>query len=160
MKHRNTEYAFTGGEMKIVPLNESHASYTVALDDAPLSGEVVILEKEGQPVAAVVPMDEYAAFQAWRETEKQRQARLSEEALIEREHKAFLQMLPELLKQYHGRVVALHNGQVVAVGDDRMEVWQRARQRLSGAPVYVQTVEYPPRVYKLPHRKVVADVDL
>jgi hypothetical protein len=29
---------------------------------------------------------------------------------------------------------------------------------LSGAPVYVQAVEYPPAVYKMPHRKVVADV--
>jgi hypothetical protein len=144
--------------MKTLTLNESHAPYSVALDDAPLSGEVVILEKDGQPVAAVVPIQEYTAFQAWREAEKRRQSLRSEEARIELEHKAFLQMLPELLKQYQGRVVAIHQGQVVAVGDNRMEVWQRARRQLSGAPVYVQAVEYPPAVYKMPHRKVVADV--
>jgi len=146
--------------MKTLTLKELHAPYSVALDDAPLSGEVVILEKEGQPVAAVVPIHEYTAFQAWREAEKRRQLLRSEEAQIELEHKAFLQMLPELLKQYQGRVVAIHQGQVVDVGDDRMEVWQRARHQLAGAPVYVQTVEYPQTVYKMPYRKVVADVGL
>jgi hypothetical protein len=146
--------------MKTLTLNESHAPYRVALDDAPLSGEVVILEKDGHPVAAVVPIHEYTAFQAWREAEERRQLLRSEETQIELEHKAFLQMLPELLKQYQGRVVAIHRGQVVAVGDERMEVWQRARRQLAGVPIYVQTVEYPPAVYKMPHRKVVADVDL
>jgi len=34
------------------------------------------LEKEGQPVAALVPMAEYAAFRAWREAEELRQPKL------------------------------------------------------------------------------------
>lgn len=124
--------------------------------DETLTNEVVILEKDGQPVAAVVPIEEYTAFQSWREAEKRRQARQAEATAIEREHAAFQQMLPELLKQYEGRVVALYKGQVVAVGDDRMEVWERARQQLGDVPVYIQTVEYPPRIYKMPHRKVVS----
>jgi hypothetical protein len=140
--------------MKKLILKDAQAPYNVSLDDALLADEVVILEKEGQPVAALIPMTEYAAFQAWREEERRRQAHEAEKATIEREHVAFRQILPELLKQYPGRTVAISDGQVVAVGDNRMEVWERARQQLKGAPVYVQTVEYPPRVYKMPHRKV------
>ena len=62
-------------------------------------------------------------------------------------------MLPELLKQHPGRVVAIYKGQVVVVGDDRMEVCKQARRQLKGRPVYIQTVEYPPKVYKAPYRK-------
>ena len=86
--------------MKTLTLKEAQAPYNVALDDILLSDEVVILEKNGQPVAAVVPMAEYTAFQAWREAEKRRQARQAEETAIKQEHAAFVRMLPELLKQY------------------------------------------------------------
>jgi len=146
--------------MKKLELKEARAPYNISLDKALLSDEVVILEKEGQPVAALVPMAEYAAFRAWREAEGHYQIRPQDEASIEREHTAFKRMLSELLKRYPGRVVAIHNGQVVAVGDDRMAVWEQARHQLNGAPVYVQTVEYPPKVYKMPHRRVVGDVEL
>lgn len=146
--------------MKKLELKEARAPYNISLDEALLSDEVVILEKEGQPVADLVPMAEYAAFRAWRETERQHQTRPEDEASIEREHAAFKRMLPELLKQHPGRAVAIYNGQVVTVGDDRMAVWEQARRQLNGAPVYVQTVEYPPKVYKVPHRKVISDVEL
>ena len=141
--------------MKTLTLKEAQAPYNVALDDILLSDEVVILEKNGQPVAAVVPMAEYTAFQAWREAEKRQQARQAEEAAIEQEHAAFERMLPELLKQYPGQAVAIYKGQVVAVGDDKMNLWAQVRQKLGPVPVYVQTVEYPSRVYKMPHRKVI-----
>ena len=139
--------------MKTLTLKEAQAPYNVALDDILLSDEVVILEKNGQPVAVVVPMAEYTAFQAWREAERRRQVHQAEEAAIEREHTAFVRMLPELLKEYSGRIVAIHNGQVVGVGDDEVAVWEEARKMFKGAPIYVQIVEYPPRVYKLPHQK-------
>lgn len=140
--------------MKKLTLREAQAPYNIALDDTFLTNEVVILEKDGQAVAALVPMAEYAAFQAWREEEKHRQARQAEEAAIEREHAAFQRMLPELLKQYPGRAVAIYNGEVIGVGDDKMALWSQARRDLGPVPVYVQMVEYPPRVYKMPHRKV------
>ena len=141
--------------MKTLTLKETQAPYNVALDDILLSDEVVILEKNGQPVAAVVPMAEYTAFQSWREAEKRRRAREAEETAIKQEHAAFQRMLPELLKKYPGQAVAVHNGEVVGVGDDEVVVWEEARKKFKGAPIYVQIVEYPPRVYKLPHRKVI-----
>ena len=131
--------------MQTLVLKESRAPYQVALDDSPMQGDVVILEKNGQAVAAVVSMTEYLEFQAWREIEQ---------------HKHNQQLLPQLRQQHPGRVVAIHNGKVITVGDDRMEVWQRARQQVGKAPVYIQTVEAFPKVYKMPVRKVVADVGI
>jgi hypothetical protein len=87
--------------------------------------------------------------------ESHRQTRETEKAAIEREHVAFEQMLPELLKHYEGRVVAIYNGQIVDVGDDEGEVWVQARQRLGDVPVYVQTVIDPPIVYDMPSVEVV-----
>lgn len=141
--------------MKTLTLKETQAPYTLALDEALLTDEVVILEKDGQPIAALVPIAEYEAFQAWRDAENRRQARQAEEAAIDREHAAFERMLPELLKQYPGQVVAIYNGEVVGVGDDEVPVWEEARKKFKGATIYIQVVEYPPRVYKMPHRKVI-----
>ena len=146
--------------MQKLILKEAQAPYQIALNDTLFAGEVVILEKNGQSVAAVVPMTEYDAFQAWRAAEARKQQVEAEEAAIAREHRAFQQMLPALLKQYPGRVVAIHQGKIVAVGDERMEVWQRARQQTEGAPIYVQTVDNPTKVYKMPHRKVVRHVEI
>lgn len=139
-------------------LKETRIPYNTALEHPPQSGEVTFLEKNGQPVAAVVSMAEFTAFQRWREEEANRQHRQSEAATIEREHLAFQAMLPTLLLQYPGRVVAIHQGEVIAVGDERMDVWQQARQQVNGAPVYVQKVEFPPQIHKMPSRKVIRDV--
>lgn len=146
--------------MAVTILKETRVPYNSVLDQLPQSGEVTFLEKNGQPVAAVVSMAEFAAFQRWREEEITRQRRQSEAAAIEREHSAFQEMLPTLLQQFPGQVVAIHQGKVIAVGDQRMDVWQLARQQVDGAPVYVQKVESPPKIYKMPSRKVVRDVAL
>ncbi|MFQ6014513.1 MAG: hypothetical protein ACE5NP_03625 [Anaerolineae bacterium] len=53
--------------MKRVALKESHAPYTLAIEEEVLSRETFILERDGEPVAAVIPIAEYEAFRAWRE---------------------------------------------------------------------------------------------
>jgi PHD/YefM family antitoxin component YafN of YafNO toxin-antitoxin module len=50
--------------MKKLTLKETQAPYEVALDD---TSEVVILERNGEPVAAIVPIAEYRTFQTWRQ---------------------------------------------------------------------------------------------
>jgi PHD/YefM family antitoxin component YafN of YafNO toxin-antitoxin module len=50
--------------MKRVTLREDRAPYVV--DEEILSGEPVIVERNGQAVAAVIPMADYEAFLAWR----------------------------------------------------------------------------------------------
>jgi hypothetical protein len=143
--------------MKKLILKETQAPYEVALDD---TSEVVILERDGEAVAAIVPIAEYQAFQSWRQAELRRQTQSEEEAAIEREHAAFEKMLPELLQKYEGRVVAIYQGEVVAVGDDEAVVWKQTRQRLGPLPIYVQTVEALPRVVDFPGVEVLHDVDV
>ena len=53
--------------MKKVVLRETQAPYTLTIDDATLTNEPVILEREGRPVAVLVPIAQYEAFRVWRE---------------------------------------------------------------------------------------------
>ncbi|OGO40165.1 MAG: hypothetical protein A2Z04_04785 [Chloroflexi bacterium RBG_16_57_9] len=53
--------------MKKVVLRESQAPYTLIVDNETLTHEEVILERDGEPIAALVPINEYEAFRAWRE---------------------------------------------------------------------------------------------
>jgi hypothetical protein len=53
--------------MKKIVLRESQAPYTLFVDDETLSHETVILERDGQPVAALLPITEYEAFRVWRQ---------------------------------------------------------------------------------------------
>jgi predicted transcriptional regulator len=58
-----------------------------------------------------------------------------------REAEAFARLKPELLKQYKGRAVAIYQGEVVAVGDDRMDVLGTVLEKLGPAPCYIEWVE-------------------
>lgn len=57
--------------MKQVTLHETKSPYTLSVDDETLAHESVVLEKNGQPVAVIVPFGEYEAFQTWKENEGQ-----------------------------------------------------------------------------------------
>jgi len=141
--------------VKTLILKEAQAPYTLTLDEGALAeGPVRVLRGE-QTIGVVVPPDEYELFRAWRETQQRRaQVQQAHEA-FEREVAAFERMLPELLREYRGRVVAIHNGQVVEVGDSKVEVSERVHQRLGDVTVYVQRVSEHPRIYKFPYFKVV-----
>ena len=141
--------------MKTLILKETQAPYTLTLDEATLAkGPVRVLRGE-QTIGVLVPPDEYEAFRAWRETQQhQAQVQQVHEA-FEREVAAFEHMLPRLLQEYRGRVVAIHNSQVVEVGDSKVEVSERVHQRLGDVTVYIQRVSEQPRVYKFPYFKVV-----
>ena len=141
--------------MRRVVLKERHAPYTLAIEEEALSREPFILERDGEPVAAVIPMAEYEAFRAWREARVREEKRRKDLKAFEREREAFERLKPELLRTHRGQCVAILNGQVVESGSDKMEVLDRVYERFGYGPVYVQWVEGQPRIYKIPHRKVV-----
>ena len=58
-----------------------------------------------------------------------------------REIAAFEQLKPELLKQYKGRVVAIYQGQVAAVGDSVLGVHDVVIAKFGPVPCYVEWVE-------------------
>jgi hypothetical protein len=116
-------------------------------------GPVRVLRGE-QTVGVLVPSEEYEEFQAWRETRQRRAQMQQVHEAFEREVAAFDRMLPELLQEHRDRVVAIHDGQVVEVGDSKEEVSERVHQRLGDVIVYVQRVSERPRVVKFPYFRV------
>jgi len=138
-----------------VVLKESHAPYTLAIEEEVLTREPFILERDGEPVAAVIPIAEYQAFRAWQEARDREEQRRKDLEAFEREREAFERLKPELLRTHRGQCVAILNGQVVESGSDKIEVLDRVYARFGYRPVYVQRVEEQPHIYKIPHRKVV-----
>jgi hypothetical protein len=57
---------------------------------------------------------------------------------FEREVAAYERLKPELLKQYAGRVVAIYQERVVAVGDNEMDVLGDVYERIGHVPCYIE----------------------
>ena len=71
-----------------------------------------------------------------------------------REVTAYERLLPELLETHRGKVVAIHDGQVIEVGDSKRAVVERVHERLGEVSLYMQRVTHQPRVHKFPYFKV------
>lgn len=69
----------------------------------------------------------------------------------EREYHAFLRLLPELLKTYRGRYVAVHDGGVIESSEDDIELIWRVHERVGYVPIHVGLVTDEPRVIRIPH---------
>jgi hypothetical protein len=63
---------------------------------------------------------------------------------FERERRAFLRLLPQLLATHRGSYVAIHDEQVAASGADRMEVAMNVWTRVGGVDLYVGLVTDQP----------------
>ena len=125
--------------VKTVSLKEAQAMYSISLNKTDLAQGPIILEHEGDPVAAVVPIAEYREFEAWRERETKTHAELDQ--VFERERAAFERLKPELLKTHRGKFVAVVNEQVVDADTDRVQLVLRVYDRFGYRPIYVQLVE-------------------
>jgi hypothetical protein len=123
--------------VKIVSLKETPTRYVIEVDRAAVEQETTLLQRDGQAVAAIVPIDDYRAFQEWQAAWQ----RPSVPPEFEAEVAAFEQLKPELLERYRGRAVAIYQGQVIEVGDDKMDVLARVRERLGNVHCYVEWVE-------------------
>jgi Family of unknown function (DUF5678) len=61
-------------------------------------------------------------------------------AACEEEQRAFLRLLPKLLATYRGQYVAVHKGNVIADGQDQVEVAKQAYARAGYLPIHVGLV--------------------
>jgi PHD/YefM family antitoxin component YafN of YafNO toxin-antitoxin module len=139
--------------MHKITLHESHAPYTVTLDETTLRSAVTVMERDGQPVAVLLSADEYESFRAWQQLQRTHVSR-TQAAAFAQERAAFQEMLPQLAQEYHGKVVAIFQGSVVGVGDEIGETLERVYTAYGYVPCYVGRVEVNQRIYKMPHRKV------
>jgi hypothetical protein len=72
-----------------------------------------------------------------------------------REYRAFLRLLPELLNTHRGKYVAVHEGQVVGGGDEKIPVAMEAYARYGYVPIYVGLVtDEPRRIERIPTPRV------
>ena len=69
----------------------------------------------------------------------------------EREHQAFLRLLPELLKTHHGKYVAIHDGAVVDFDSDDIALVQRVHAKVGYVAIHVGLVVEPQPVMRVPH---------
>ncbi|HLB45679.1 MAG TPA: type II toxin-antitoxin system prevent-host-death family antitoxin, partial [Anaerolineales bacterium] len=82
-------------------LREVNAPYTVNPDDEALGRETIIIHKNGEPVAAVVPYAEYQKLLALTELAPL-PPQLPSDPQFEKQYAAFQRLLPELLKEHRG----------------------------------------------------------
>jgi hypothetical protein len=76
--------------MRRTMLKEAHAPYTLAIEEEALSREEsFILERDGEAVAAVIPITEYQAFRVWREARGRGERQRKDLDAFERERQAF-----------------------------------------------------------------------
>ena len=126
--------------VKKIAIKEERAPYTIPVSEEDLSEGPVVLERDGEPVAALVPIEEYRQFVAWREQwEKEARQRARMEA-FERERAAFLRLKPQLLDTHRGLWVAIVGERVVDSDTDSRALARRVYARFGYVPAYIQLV--------------------
>jgi hypothetical protein len=63
---------------------------------------------------------------------------------FERERRAFLRLLPQLLATHRGQYVAIHDEKVAESGPDRMEIALKVWKRVGGVDLYIGLVTDEP----------------
>ncbi|TEU21796.1 MAG: type II toxin-antitoxin system Phd/YefM family antitoxin [Anaerolineales bacterium] len=141
---------------KTVSLKEAQATYSLSLDKTDLAQGPIILEHEGEPVAAIIGIEDYRRLVAGQDDDTWRQEQLQR---LQPEREAFQRLLPELLKTHKGQFVAIHKGKMVDADTDNRELAKRIYARKL-FPVYIQLVSEKPRVIELPSPEEVRRVPL
>lgn len=72
----------------------------------------------------------------------------------EREHRAFLALLPELMKTHRGQYVAIHEGRVFDTDAEELALVERVIKRLGNVSVHIGHVTESERVYRVPHYRL------
>ncbi len=70
---------------------------------------------------------------------------------FEQEVAAFEKLKPTLLEQYTGKFVAIYQGNVVAIGDDKLNLLDEVRKRFGHVVCYIEKVAIDsPRTVRIP----------
>ncbi|HBI44751.1 MAG TPA: hypothetical protein DDY78_18145 [Planctomycetales bacterium] len=69
----------------------------------------------------------------------------------EREYRAFLRLLPELLPTLRGKYAAIHEGRVIDTDVNDIVLVHRVHDRIGYVPIHVGLVTDRPMVVRIPH---------
>jgi len=135
---------------KKLSVKEPRAPYVLSLDDTSLGEETVIIERRGEAVAAIVPIEEYRRLRQLQVWSEQEAGRYQEELrTFQEDREVFLRLLPELLKTHPGQFVAIFHGRLVDADPDQWALAKRIYAKYGYQPIYMDKVEKP-RVYEFP----------
>jgi PHD/YefM family antitoxin component YafN of YafNO toxin-antitoxin module len=137
---------------KTVSLKEAQATYSLSLDKMDLEQAPLILERDGEPVAAIISIEDYRRLVASQDDDAWRREQLQR---LEPNRAAFRRLLPELLKTHKGQFVAIHKGEVVDSDFDDQELAKRVMAALGDELVYIQKVEEELPSFEVPSPEVV-----
>lgn len=135
---------------RTIEIKETKARYALPLDEAQLAEEPLIVERQGEPIAAIIPFVEYERYRAWREKEEQATVHRTQLQKFERERAAYLRLKPQLLQTHRGQFVAIHEGQVVDADQNNRELTRRVIERYGNEPIYIQLVAEELRSFEIP----------
>ncbi len=135
-------------------LREVNAPYTVNADDDAIGRETIIIRRNGEPVAVVVPYAEYRHWLAKNEPPHM-PAPLPIDPEFEKQYAAFQKLLPELLKEHRGDWVGIVNEQAAVFGATRSAALAEVCNRFGDVPMCIQEVREKPRIYKIESPRLV-----
>jgi hypothetical protein len=137
--------------MQTVAVKATPTHYLIEVEQRVMAQGPAILQRNGKPVGVLLSMLDYQALHSQPKPVPPLDSP-SVPAEFLREVEAFEKLKPKLLKQqeYCGRVVAIHQGQVVAVGDDDMEVLGLVWDQFGEVPCYIEKVQPELRRARIP----------
>jgi len=126
--------------VKLISIKETRAPYTIPVSEDDLAEGPIILERNGDAVAALVPIQEYQQFIAWQERQEMETRHRARIEAFERERAAFLRLKPQLLETHRGLWVAVVGEEVVDSDTDDRTLAKRVYAKLGYIPAYIQFV--------------------
>lgn len=139
--------------MTTIAIREPKALYAALENRETLKQGPIFLEKDGQPTAVLLSIEEYGKLAGRAEREEWVEREL---APIKPEIEAYQKMLPELLKEHRGEWVAVHRGKIVALSPDKDRVLRKIIEK-QYKPVYFQLIQEGSRIVQMPHLERVRD---
>ena len=126
--------------VKRISIKETRAPYTIPVSEDDLAEGPIILERNGDAVAVLVPVQEYQQFITWRERQEKEARHRARMEAFERERAAFFRLKPQLLDTHRGLWVAVIGEQVVGADADKQALAKRVYARFGYVPAYIQLV--------------------
>ncbi len=145
--------AKVGEESMPQVIREAQTPYIVSPNDEALGRETIIVQRNGEPFVAVMPYAEYQQLMAVKTVGTSVPS--SSDPIFERNRAAFQKLLPDLLKTYRGKWVAIVNEKVAVIGDSSALVIEEVIGKFGDVRTYMQEVLEARRVYRISGPRVV-----